>query len=158
MGLTEISLRRASTDDAVLLYELQKCAFAALLEKYRDYDTNPGAETLDKTVRRLCEPDSDYDLILLGDVPIGGIRIRHTGDTCNLKQIFILPQYQGNGYAQTAIALAEARYKGVRLRVLDTILQEDKLIQLYEKMGYQITDQIMSIKDGMDIVRMEKLS
>ncbi|NTV78512.1 MAG: tyrosine-protein phosphatase, partial [Clostridiales bacterium] len=39
---------------------------------------------------------------------------------------------------------------------LDTILQEDKLCHLYEKMGYLKTGRVENIKDGMDLVYYEK--
>ena len=35
---------------------------------------------------------------------------------------------------------------------LDTILQEEKLCHLYEKLGYRQTGQIRPLKKGMDLV------
>ena len=64
----------------------------------------------------------------------------------------MLPEYQGFGYAQKAITIAESLYPAAEKWELDTILQEEKLCYLYEKMGYEKTGQIIRIKDGMDIV------
>ena len=69
-----------------------------------------------------------------------------------MKQIFILPEYQGYGYAQEAIKMVESFYTKAKRWELDTILQEKKLCYLYEKMGYQKTGKTEKIKDGMDLV------
>ena len=73
-----------------------------------------------------------------------------------MKQIFILPEYQGHGYAQKAILIAEALYPHAKKWELDTILQEDKLCYLYEIMGYRKTVKIVHIKSGLYFVYFEK--
>lgn len=80
------------------------------------------------------------------------MRICHFDKLCKLKQIYILPEYQGFGYAQKAITIAESLYPAVEKWELDTILQEEKLCYLYEKMGYKKTGKVEPIMNGMDIV------
>ena len=48
--------------------------------------------------------------------------------------------------------IAESLYPNAGRWELDTILQEQKLCHLYEKMGYRKTGKTQRIKDGMDIV------
>ena len=72
--------------------------------------------------------------------------------TCHLSQMFILPHYQGNGYAQQAIKQIESLNPQAKHWILDTIKQEPKLCYLYEKMGYKQTGIVKNIKDGMDLV------
>lgn len=139
-----------------MLYELQIKAFKPLLDKYQDYETNPGAEPLERTIRRFNEPTTDYYFMLLNSNPIGGIRICNCGSDCLLKQIFILPEYQGHGFAQKAILQVEALYPNAKKWCLDTILQENKLCHLYEKMGYHKSGKLKTIKPGMDLVFYEK--
>lgn len=83
---------------------------------------------------------------------IGALRVCNFGQLCKLKQIFILPEYQDRGYAQQAMRIAESLYPNAGRWELDTILQEQKLCHLYEKMGYRKTGKTQRIKDGMDIV------
>lgn len=52
-----IRLVRAVLSDAEELYELQKACFQALLEKYQDYELNPAAEPLEKTI---CQAEGKY--------------------------------------------------------------------------------------------------
>ena len=147
-----ISLEKAVFEDCAQIYEMQIISFRALLEKYGDYDTNPGAEKPERTVQRFNEPATDFWFITLDDQPIGAIRICNFGALCKLKQIFILPKYQDRGYAKEAISLVESFYPGALRWELETILQEEKLCHLYETMGYMKTGRIDKIKEGMDLV------
>lgn len=151
-----IVLDNATLTDALEIYDLQIKAFKALLEKYQDYDFSPGAEKLERTIQRFHEPSTDYYFISLEKKHIGALRICHFGKLCMLKQIFILPEYQGYGYAQKAITIAESLYLNVEKWELDTILQEEKLCYLYEKIGYKKTGKSEHIRNGMDLVFYEK--
>jgi len=151
-----ITLRKATLDDAELIHSMQIKAFKPLLDQYQDYDYSPGAETLERTRYRIQLPIADHWLILLDAMPIGAIGVGRYENALKLKRLFILPEYQNCGYAQQAVRLAEAQYpSGVRWE-LDTILQEEKLCHLYEKLGYRRTGQIKPIKEGMDLVFFEK--
>lgn len=151
----DISLKRASAQDAPLLYKMQKEAFLPLLVKYGDVNTNPAAEPESKTLARLREPNSDCYFILTQGQAIGGIRILRDHDTCHLKQVYILPAHQGHGYAQQAILQAEAEYPDAVKWKLDTIKQESKLRHLYEKMGYRATGE-KALQEGMDLIFYER--
>ena len=148
----DITLSKATVSDCEELYSMQKRAFQPLLEKYRDYGYSPAAEKVERTLQRLQEPVTDYYWIALNGTHIGAVRICRFDGLCKLKQLYILPEYQGNGYAQQAIRLVEALYPDARRWELDTILQEDKLCHLYEKMGYHKTGQQRRLKEGMDLV------
>ena len=152
----EITLNKATIEDAREIYDLQIKSFRALLEKYQDYDFSPGAERLERTMQRMAEPITDYYFITCGEKHIGALRVCDFKELLKLKQIFILPEYQGHGYAQKAIRLVEALYPNAERWQLDTILQEEKLCYLYEKMGYRKTGKTQRIQDGMDIVFYEK--
>ena len=148
----QITLSKATIMDCETLYHMQISAFRELLLKYEDYDYSPGAEKMERTMQRLLELITDYYFIDLGENHIGAVRICHFDSLCKLKQIYTLPKFQGKGYAQEAILLAEALYPEAKRWELDTILQEEKLLHLYEKMGYRKTGKTQRIKDGMDIV------
>jgi len=147
----------AEVKDCRKIHEMQVASFQDLLAKYRDPETNPGAESLGKTIQRFLDPSIQYWLIQLEGRTIGAVRIRSDGRMCELKQIFLLPEYQGYGYAQMAIVAAENLYPDAKIWRLDTILQEDKLCCLYEKMGYRKTGEYRHIKDGMDLIFYEKV-
>lgn len=49
----EVCLRKVGLEDAQIIHEMQVKAFESLLEKYEDYETNPGNESLEKVISRI---------------------------------------------------------------------------------------------------------
>jgi GNAT superfamily N-acetyltransferase len=153
-----IQLKKASIEDCPQIHQMQVESFSALLEKYHDLDTNPGAEPLSRVVERMQQSFTDYYFIQLDQVQIGVIRVvRRAEDVCGVAPIFVLPDFQGYGYAQEAMLATERLYPKATLWQLSTILQEEKLCHLYEKVGYHRTGEWKNIQSGMDIVYYEKL-
>lgn len=140
-----IVLDIATITDAQEIYDLQIKSFKELLEKYQDYDFSPGAEKLEHTIQRLHQPTTNYYFISLEEKHIGALRICYLNKICKLKQIYLLPEYHGYGYAQKAVGFVESLYPTVEKWELDTILQEEKLCYLYEKMGYRKTGRVEHI-------------
>ena len=149
----EITLKTAVMADCEEIHDMQIKAFSALFDKYRDVNTSPAAESLEKITERMEQDFTDYYLILLNETKIGAIRVvRLENQLCRISPMFILPEYQGKGYAQQVIMLAESLYPKAKQWTLDTIKQEEILCYLYEKMGYFPTGKEEKIQDGMDIV------
>lgn len=151
-----IDLKKADRSDCETIHRIQVKAFSPILLKYQDYDSNPASESLDDIYRRFDQSFTDYYLIELDGSQIGALRVCDFGAACKLSPICILPEFQGNGYAQSAIRLMEDLYPKAGLWELDTIAQEEKLCYLYEKIGYRKTGRVDHLKDGMDIVYYEK--
>ena len=152
-----VFLKKASVADAEELYQMQVQAFLPLLYRYRDYETNPAAEEPERTLGRLQREGSHYYFILQNGKKVGAIRIQQQGETCRISPIFVLPEHQGNGYAQKALALVEDLYPGALRWELDTILQEPKLCHLYEKSGYCQTGEEIPVNDKMSLVVYQKI-
>ena len=108
---------------------MQVESFKELLEKYQDFDTNPGNESMEKVAARLKQDFTFYYFICIGQKKAGAIRIvdlKENGKKKNFP-IFILPEFQGKGIAQKAIRLCEEIH-GNENWELDTILQESKTV------------------------------
>lgn len=150
-------LDKAGWGDCFEIHRLQIAAFKELLIKYKDREINPGAETVGKVIWRMEQPSTDYYFITLDGKHIGAIRIVDLGNgKMRIANMFILPEFQGKGYAQQVIKSAEGLYSYANVWELDTIKQESKLCHLYEKMGYERTGREEFIQDGMTIVFYEK--
>lgn len=150
-------LNKANINDCKEIHDMQVTAFKELFDKYQDIQTNPGAETIEQVIQRMQQDNSDYYFITLDSQHIGVIRIlRLDRTTSRVSPMFILPNYQGKGYAQQVIKKIETMYPMTDIWELDTIKQEFKLCHLYEKMGYVPTGQEKTIQDGMTIVFYEK--
>lgn len=153
-----IHLSRAVFSDCEQVHKMQVSAFNKLLEKYRDYETNPASESLEKIQNKFNQPSTDYYFIMCRDIKIGVIRVvKLSNITSRISPIFIMPEFQNKGYAQIAMLEAEKLYPYVNNWQLDTIKQESGLCYLYEKLGYKPTGKEEQIKDGMTIVYYQKI-
>lgn len=156
-ALRVVSLTRATPEDLEQMLSMQKAAFLPLLEKYQDHDTNPYNEAPERILWKIQHPGSYYYLIKAPEGIVGAIHIWDTGDGARkrISPLYILPAYQGRGYAQAAMVEAE-RIHGAHHWQLDTILQEAGNCYLYEKMGYRRTDYLEVVNENMTLVGYEK--
>ena len=152
-----IKLVRASMADAEIIWRMQRVAFAELLERYQDFDTNPGNEPLEKVQWRFSFPATYFYFIRVDGVNAGAIRIidHHDESPKKISPLFVLPEYCGQGVAQAAIRAAEAIH-GSENWQLGTILQEKGNCHLYEKMGYRQTGKTQIINYRLTLVFYEK--
>jgi GNAT superfamily N-acetyltransferase len=155
----DIKLEKAAIKDVNEIHQMQLKAFKNLLEKYEDYDTNPGNEDVDKIIYRINQKTTEYYIIKFNNISVGAIRICNLDEEkmCRVSPIFILPEFQNKGIAQNVFKIIEEKYKPQNGWKLDTILQEEGNCYLYEKIGYKRTGKIEKINDKMDIVYYEKI-
>lgn len=153
----DIKLQRATVNDANTILEMQKEAFAELLAKYQDMETNPGNESIEKVIMRLNQPFTYFYLIQTQAKNVGAIRIVDKGENerKRISPLFVLPEFQNMGIAQDAIKSVE-KLHGSENWELDTILQEKGNCYLYEKMGYRKTGKTEKINDKLTLVFYEK--
>lgn len=154
----KITLVRANIQDAENLWKMQIAAFQDLYAKYKDTETSPATEPLEKVVMRLEQPYTYYYYIKVEDSIVGAVRVVDTKEPNNYKRIspiFIMKGFRGRGYAQQAIQLAEEIHGSSRWK-LDTILQEEGNCHLYEKLGYKLTGEAKVVNESMTLVFYQK--
>ena len=154
----DIRLEKATVENAEEIHQIQIKSFKELLEKYEDFETNPGNETIDRVIDRINQRITDYYIIKYMDISVGAIRVINLEDNkkCRVSPIFVLPEYQNRGIAQKVFEIIEESYKPENGWVLETILQEKGNCYLYEKIGYKKTGKVERINDKMDIVYYQK--
>lgn len=153
-----IQLIRISAQDAEKLWKMQVAAFQDLYAKYKDTETSPATEPLEKVVMRLEQADTYYYYIKVEDVIVGAVRVVDTKEANKSKRIspiFIMKEFRGRGYAQQAMQLAEEIHGSSGWK-LDTILQEKGNCYLYEKMGYRQTGEAKVINERMTLIFYQK--
>ncbi len=153
----EVQLRRATLADAEEILRMQREGFAETLAAYQDMDTNPALEPLSRIQAKLAQPFTFFYFILRGEEAVGCIRVVDQGNEKpkRISPLFILPQYQNQGYGQQTIRLAEVTHGSTNWQ-LSTILQEPRNCHLYEKMGYHATGETVVINERMTLVVYEK--
>ena len=154
----KIELIQATESDAAEIWIMQKTAFAELLNKYQDFDTNPANEPLEKVVMRLRQPYTYFYFVALDGKKIGAIRVvdkKTDSEVKHISPLFIMPAYRNCGYAQAAISQVEDMHGHYGWEI-DTILQEAANCHLYEKMGYHRTDKIKVVNSKLTLVYYKK--
>ena len=152
--MKNLKLIRATADDAEIIWNMQKTAFSEMLEKYKDYETSPAKEPLDKTVKRLNSPSTYFYFICVNEEYIGAIRIidkKREGENKRISPVFIMPEHRNKGYAQAAIKAVE-NIHGAGGWELETVLQEAASCRLYEKTDFRRTDKIKIVNDKMSLI------
>lgn len=152
-----VKLVAATEDDIETIWKMQVEAFAGLLMKYQDHAVNPAAESVDRVRQRFIQEGSTYYYIVAGGENVGVIRIidKGGGTRKRVSPLWIGPKFRRMGYAYMAMKEAEKIY-GSHNWSLDTILQEEGNIRLYEKLGYRRSGDPRKINDKIDIVFFEK--
>lgn len=154
----ELILKRATCEDAELIWKMQIEAFSDLYEKYQDTDTSPATEPLEKILSRLRQCFTYYYIIEVDKNIVGALRVvdkKEKGSAKRISPIFILKKYRNMGIAQAAIIEAE-RIHGNDNWELDTILSEKGNCYLYEKIGFKSTGKTEKVNDKMTLVFYQK--
>ena len=152
-----VELIRASMADAEQIWHMQRTAFADLLARYQDYDTNPACEPLEKVRWRMAQPATHFYFIQTEGEVAGAIRVvdAHDGSPKRVSPLFVMPEHRGKGVAQAALRAAEAIHGSNNWQLL-TILQEPGNCHLYEKMGYRQAGVAKVVNEKMTLVIYEK--
>ena len=149
---SKISIKKATNEESVELLALQRKVFMPLYEKYRDHDTSPATESMERFLRRFDL--GDYYKILFEDEVVGSVFVYEISPgLMKLSTINILEEYQGKGISQEVIIRLEGMYPQAYRWELETILTEPKNCYLYEKVGYKQFGEKKIINDRLTLVK-----
>lgn len=155
--MKHIRLVQATIADTPSIFDIQVKAFMPLLEKYKDYDTNPANESIDRVIDRIKNPQGVFYKIMDDHKLVGAIRIFWKDEVHFwISPMFIHPDYQGQGLAKKAILLVEEMHAQAISWELATILEEERNCSLYEKMGYVQTKEKRKINEHTTLVFYKK--
>jgi RimJ/RimL family protein N-acetyltransferase len=154
----EVRLENATDNDAQAIFDIQVKAFLPLLDRYKDYETNPANETIERVITRINRPDGGFYKIYTDDKIVGAICVFWKEEVQFwISPVFILPSYQGKGIAQKAIILVEKMFPQAQTWELATILEEERNCYLYEKMGYNKTGVSRKLNDNATLIFYKKV-
>lgn len=153
----KVELVQAERTDAERIHQMKYEAFWPLYERYRDDATSPAMEPIDKVVRQLSSPDTDYYLIQCDGEVVGAVRVANDGTvdgrrSHRISPLFILPEFQNRGIGCAALRALFARYPRSDVWRLSTIAQERGNCHLYEKCGFVRVDGETAVNARMTIV------
>ncbi|WP_368657091.1 GNAT family N-acetyltransferase [Metabacillus halosaccharovorans] len=154
----KVILEKATANNAKEIFDIQVEAFMPLLDKYKDYETNPANENIEKVVSRINRPNGGFYKIIADNKLVGAIYI-FTNEEAQfwISPMFILPTFQGKGIAQKAIKLIEDMFPQATSWELATILEEERNCYLYEKIGYKKTGKTKKLNDNATLTFYKKI-
>jgi GNAT superfamily N-acetyltransferase len=152
-----IELHKAMEADAERIHATQVAAFQPLLLKYQDRDSNPANEPLARTITRINRKDGGFYKLLKNKVFVGAICLftKEPGIYW-ISPMFVLPSFQGKGYAQEALQRVESTFTDAKVWRLATLEEEQENCYLYEKAGYQKTGKKQVVNERATLVYYEK--
>jgi len=161
MIMANVELVKAEIGEAKLIHRLKYEAFLPVYEKYRDKETNPVKESINKVIRQLSSEGSDYYLIRSGADVVGAVRAVYDGvidgkRTYRISPLFILPDCQDRGLGFAAVQTLFSLYPDAEVWRLSTIKQEVRNCHLYEKCGFVISRPEEIVNEHMTIVFYQK--
>lgn len=153
----EVRLEKAIENDAQVIFDIQVKAFMPLLDTYKDFETNPANETIEKVITRINNRNGGFYKILADNKLVGAICVFWKEDVQFwISTMFILPSYQGKGIAYKAITLIEEMFPQATTWELATILEEEGNCYLYEKIGYNKTGVSKKLNDNATLIFYKK--
>ena len=155
--MEDIRLILAKPGDEKIIHALKYSSFLPLYERYKDDETSPAKEPIEKVITKLKSEDTDYYIINAGSKPVGGIRVVDDGiengrHVYHISPLFIIPEYQNMGIGQRVMQMIFDMYEDADIWRLSTIKQEAGNCHLYEKCGFKLVGNEMPINDKMTIV------
>jgi isopentenyldiphosphate isomerase/GNAT superfamily N-acetyltransferase len=155
MAKSSVTLKKASAEDADELLALQKEVFMPLYKKYKDHETSPATQSMERFSARFER--GDYFKILFEGELAGSVFVYEKAPgLMRLHIINILEQHHNKGIAQEVMKRLELMYPEANAWELDTILTEERNCYLYEKMGYRRTGDLTVINDDLTLIRYRK--
>lgn len=161
-----ITIRPTKENEASELCAIQKAAFLPLYERYHD-EGNPCLRGVEDITKRLTSDIFCYFTILADGEIVGGIFYRCKGSTpfvkClaegqyYLQRIYIKPEVQCKGIAQTAILLCEKEFPDAKHFFVDFPEDLEKNKRCYEKVGFVDTGDRLTIQPNLVLASFEKI-
>lgn len=134
--IMELVIRRTILEEAEEILSVQKKAFKDDLEKYKDFDTNPGNEPIKRLLYKIKK--NIHYTVLINDTIIGAAEIRIYQEVeCYINRIFLLPNYQGQGLGTHIMNYFEKNYPNVKKWTLCSPHKNYSSHIFYEKLGYK---------------------
>lgn len=160
-----IKVRTTTENDVFLLSEIQKKAFTPLYERYHDKG-NPCLRGIEDITNRLNSPYFKYFTIFEDEEIVGGVLYKCKGKgpffdqlqegEYYLQRIYVKPERQCKGIAQTAILLCEKNFMDAKLFSVDFPEDLSKNRRCYEKAGFCDTGKRLEAEPGLVLACFEK--
>lgn len=123
------SYRIATPEDSEFAYQVKKAAFREYVEQVWGWD-----EAEQRALHEGRFESQSFQIIQVGATDVGILCCDDKGDHLKLNQLFILPQFQGQGIGGAVIQDLLGKGAPVRLGVMKVNM---RAIRFYERLGFR---------------------
>jgi len=143
----------AAPEDATLILDIQRRAFAQEARLCDNWDIPPLTETLNAIVRHIR---SQTVLTARHETHIiGSVRGIVADTVCTIRGLSIEPAHQGRGIGSSLLNAIESRHPHVTHFVLTTNTVMEGNVRFYERHGYHVTE-LTRYSDRITLAQMRK--
>lgn len=132
-----LKLRQAQATDSDFVFTVKKAAFREYVEQIWGWD-----ETYQRDLHNRRFASQDIRIIQFCGTNVGFLSTSNTSDTLQVDQLYILPEYQGQGIGaacmRSVISDANLEQKPVTLQVLKI---NTRATAFYERLDFTIVDE-----------------
>ena len=133
----ELTRRLATESDKPFVWEANRQAYQdVVVRQFGQWDE----ESQERDFNEKWE-SADFELVELAGEPVGAIWTTDEGEYLRLREVFLLPDYQGKGIGSQLVkqelTRARQQHKPLRLRVL----RENRARALYERLGFAVSSE-----------------
>ena len=132
--MEELSFRKARASDSEFVFAVKEAAYREYVEQVWGWDDKYQRERHNKEFA-----SHDFHIIQFNGTDVGILVTSHTSDALKINQIYILPEYQGEGIGSACMTRivdnASLEQKSVTLQVLKV---NTRGIALYQRLGFTI--------------------
>ncbi|OGP63563.1 MAG: hypothetical protein A2V65_07685 [Deltaproteobacteria bacterium RBG_13_49_15] len=152
--LTDITIEKASIEDAEEILKLQKLAYLSEAEIFKDFTIPPLHQTID-------EISSEFNYQIFSKVQrnskiIGSVRTFLESGTCYIGKLIVHPDYQNAGIGTRLLYAAEKQYPNSERYELFTGQKSQRNLHIYKKNGYRIFKSKV-VSEKLTLVFLEKI-
>lgn len=148
-----VTVARASPDDARDILALQRLAYQSEAALYDDLGIPPLTQTLDELGAEFG--DHVFLTALLDGRIVGSVRASQADGTCRIGRLVVDPDLQGHGIGTRLMREIEDRFSHVERFELFTGHKSERNLALYSRLGYA-HDRSERVNDGLTLVYLAK--
>jgi len=149
----EITIEKASIEDAEEILELQKLAYVSEAEIIDDFTILPLHQTIEEILSEFGH--QIFLKVKINNKIIGSVRILLENDTCYIGKLIVNPKHQNSGIGKSLLRAAEKLYSNAKRYELFTGQKSERNLHIYKKNGYKIFRSKV-VSEKLTLVFMEK--
>ena len=147
-----IKLVKATELDAVVMRNMQMKSVTPQFERYKDIETSPVNESLEKMFDRIKYEKGSYFKIIVDEIHAGCIWIvEKEPKIYRIGILYISPDFQCKGIGQEVLIIAEDLFPEAEAWELDCPADLPVNRKCYEKAGYKFTGETKIINDKLTL-------